>query len=596
MPANPAPLRHAPARQTVRPRPAPAAATLLAGLLAACGGGGGGGADSGGGPPIQFNLELMGPGIYQGETGGVRPTVWVDIRSRDGIGFDSLLVDFGDGSAPSELVRPGTDFPSVEDEVTHAYASRGSYDTTWTAVLRGGTTQTHTLKVNLPQRLTASVGQFAYNGGWSESSQTRQLVDVNGDGKADIIGFGVDGVWVSLSTGQGFAPAYQATREFAQGQATTAYRKEAWPMRLGDFNRDGRPDIVLFAGAEVAPLVTNYNGAGAYVALNDGNGRFAPASRWTADFNADDYPGASSYPRLIADFNGDGRDDIVGFGRSGFRIGLSDGQSFTSPSGSDVLITALGSDSSAGEWTDQHPREVGDFNGDGYADIIGFGERETEVWLNCAGSGPGTSTGCTGAPSSSLRFTRQVYSDWFSRSASWGVSRTPRHIVDIDGDGDDDVVGFYLGGVQAAVAVGGRLQGNDNGDLLDLVPQFGDFQGWRTGNDPRALVDVTGDGLVDVVGVGPINGPNTDGGVVYALNQTRKVQRLFFEQPDFVSSGLWLRDFSAFRPVPNTNPSLFWNETDFPRRFADVDGDGRADLVVFGLHSVTVEFATSTQP
>ena len=47
-------------------------------------------------------------------------------------------------------------------------------------------------------------------GGWSSHDlYPRKLADVNGDGMADIVGFGHGGVYVSLATGGGhFAPAY----------------------------------------------------------------------------------------------------------------------------------------------------------------------------------------------------------------------------------------------------------------------------------------------------------------------------------------------------------------------------------------------------
>ena len=33
------------------------------------------------------------------------------------------------------------------------------------------------------------------------------MADVNGDGKDDMVGFGTDGIYVSLSTGTGFEPS-----------------------------------------------------------------------------------------------------------------------------------------------------------------------------------------------------------------------------------------------------------------------------------------------------------------------------------------------------------------------------------------------------
>ena len=44
---------------------------------------------------------------------------------------------------------------------------------------------------------------FCYNQGWRVPLHPRYLADLNGDSKADIIGFGDAGVWVALSNGDG---------------------------------------------------------------------------------------------------------------------------------------------------------------------------------------------------------------------------------------------------------------------------------------------------------------------------------------------------------------------------------------------------------
>ncbi len=45
--------------------------------------------------------------------------------------------------------------------------------------------------------------------GWQVSANPRLLADITGDGKADIVGFGDDGVWTALSNGDG---TFQAPR------------------------------------------------------------------------------------------------------------------------------------------------------------------------------------------------------------------------------------------------------------------------------------------------------------------------------------------------------------------------------------------------
>src|SRR2546422_491247 len=52
------------------------------------------------------------------------------------------------------------------------------------------------------------LANFGANQGWDPSKHVRTMADINGDGKADVVAFGDDGVWTALSTGDGgFAPA-----------------------------------------------------------------------------------------------------------------------------------------------------------------------------------------------------------------------------------------------------------------------------------------------------------------------------------------------------------------------------------------------------
>jgi hypothetical protein len=76
--------------------------------------------------------------------------------------------------------------------------------------------------------------------------------------------------------------------------------------------------------------------------------------------------------------NGDGRDDIVGFGEDGVwtSLGTSSG-GFGTPN---FVLQSFAR--GAGGWSSNnlYPRELGDTNGDGLGDIVGFGE--DGVWLS----------------------------------------------------------------------------------------------------------------------------------------------------------------------------------------------------------------------
>lgn len=95
--------------------------------------------------------------------------------------------------------------------------------------------------------------------------------------------------------------------------------------------------------------------------------------------NAGGWSSFDRYPRQVADVNGDGRADIIGFGQSATIVSL--GQSngtFATP-----IVAIAQYAVSVGGWSsfDKYPRQVADVNGDGKADIIGFGDGVTFVSL-----------------------------------------------------------------------------------------------------------------------------------------------------------------------------------------------------------------------
>ncbi|MBK9305892.1 MAG: VCBS repeat-containing protein [Nitrospira sp.] len=62
--------------------------------------------------------------------------------------------------------------------------------------------------------------ELGYNQGWRVEQHPRFVADLTGDGKADIIGFGHDGVWVALNNGSGgFHPAQFVLQDFGSRSA-----------------------------------------------------------------------------------------------------------------------------------------------------------------------------------------------------------------------------------------------------------------------------------------------------------------------------------------------------------------------------------------
>ncbi|MDK1362000.1 M20/M25/M40 family metallo-hydrolase, partial [Arthrobacter sp. zg-Y1219] len=83
------------------------------------------------------------------------------------------------------------------------------------------------------------VDNFAYTAGdWRVEKHPRFLADLTGDGRADIIGFGDGGVWVSLNNGDG---TFKAPARVVDNFAYTAgdWRVEKHPRFLADLTGDG---------------------------------------------------------------------------------------------------------------------------------------------------------------------------------------------------------------------------------------------------------------------------------------------------------------------------------------------------------------------
>ena len=162
-------------------------------------------------------------------------------------------------------------------------------------------------------------------GGWiSQERYPRALADVNGDGLADIVGFGTHGTVVSTSTGSAFNDSELWLREFAVGQGWTS--QNLYPRTLADMNGDGMADVVGF-GAQ-----------GVFVALSHGTGFDAPVM-WYAKYGlqAGGWSSYDRHPRMSADVSGDGCADVIGFGDNSVSVALTRD---VVPESADTLATA----------------------------------------------------------------------------------------------------------------------------------------------------------------------------------------------------------------------------------------------------------------
>ena len=192
--------------------------------------------------------------------------------------------------------------------------------------------------------------RFGESGGWSNALHVRTVGDVNGDGKDDLVGF-TDGVFVELSTGTGFENYGNWSGNFGD---SGGWSNALHVRTVGDVNGDGKDDLVGFSDH------------GVWVELSTGSG-FEGYRQWSTDFGR--LSGrwtVGTHPRMVADVDGDGMEDIVGFGDDGVFVALSNGTSFNPA----VKISGYFGRIS-GSWGSL-TRITGDLDGDGRSDIIGY--------------------------------------------------------------------------------------------------------------------------------------------------------------------------------------------------------------------------------
>lgn len=367
--------------------------------------------------------------------------------------------------------------------------------------------------------------------------------DTNGDGRSDIImsrnigGKRAITVYLGKTTGVFSEPiTTQSTRNFYYDD----------PAFVGDFNGDNISDVVIHWDSNGKRQLLVY--------IGKGDGTFYEGANLssTRNHNLKLYP--SDY--FVEDVNGDGKDDFVVHFRnaSGNRSALVYKGTASSPYLVDAATYAL---TSSNKYYDEDPVFMGDFNGDGKADLLVHWQdtvTNTRQLLIYKGNADAT----------------------FSLGANLDSSITydPLHIPykflvgDVTGDGKDDFIAHYknsLGNRENAVYRGTSsspytLEGiNALTSSNDYIPR-----------DPVFVGDVNGDGRDDLI--------------VHWTSSAGKRQLLVYT----ANSNGTFNSGVNFATTNNNNPLLYSG------RFfvADVDGDGREDFIVKWRNGDNIAFLT----
>lgn len=407
---------------------------------------------------------------------------------------------------------------------------------------------------------------FRWGHGWRNDEHVRTSADMNNDGFDDLIMISNNTTQVML----GSATGPQDPTVWSSGNWTPAMYSDvnSDPRMFVDIDADGDLDIV---GVDSSAMLVRYginNGAGFddpvdWITLTDWNGTLDSAYMVDVDnngyadfvrtsvsnggivvhttngsslsttrrtgpaFPGDAYPNRDFYPISASDLDADGCVDLVLFGSGSV---LTSRSRCNGQFGSWVPQKHIAVGYNGGWRTDEHKRWVDDVTNDGLPDIVTISDGSVSIYNNSSTQG-------------------NIVFDT-SKLAS-------RDFVANDGWAD------------------GRLyRGTDASGTSRTVPASNVF--------PRYLIDITGDGYKDIVGywgggaaIG-INVPGVGGG--RSFTEISTVATVFTPK----RAGLWYESIICGGPVfPRVCQYEF-----FPRIVADIDGDGRGDLIGFGGNGV----------
>ncbi len=375
--------------------------------------------------------------------------------------------------------------------------------------------------------------------GWRVEKHLRFLAKLTNSGFADIVGFGDCGVWTALGDGHGgFQSPHVVIPNF--GYQAGGWQVDKHPRFVVDLNNDGFADIVGFGDA------------GVWTAIGKGDGTFQDPKLVLENFGVSQSWGIE-HPRILAVTTNSGFADIVGFGDRGVYVAFGNGDgTFTLAGQPDPLPLVPDFGYIAGGWrVEKHIRVLADVNGDGFADIVAFGDAGVYVVLS------------NGDRTFNYHPDPLPVIPDFGYDAGWRVDKHPRFPSDLTGRGQASIVGFGNAGVYVALNKDDGSGGfNYQPDPLPVISDFGyDAGGWRVDKHPRFVADLTGHGQASIVGFG-------NAGVYVAVNKDD-------------GSGSF-----NYQPVPVLSNFGYdaggWRVDKHPRLLADLAGTGQNSVVGFG--------------
>ena len=392
-------------------------------------------------------------------------------------------------------------------------------------------------------------------------TQAAAIGDFNGDGKLDVVSI-AGGVWeidVALGNGDGTFQ-YPVVNTYTLPSGTSPYA-----LAVGDFNGGGKLDLAVWC--TYAP--GNYNEI--VIFQGNGNGTFTYANTYSAP-NAYWNPGSNSL--YSADFNGDGKLDLAALAPycpsnlPCVAVYLGNGDATFQAA---VLYSTI--DPNHPGNTNAYGMAVGDLNGDGKPDIAVTQSNGVIVLLNNGNGTFGTAT---------------YYDNALGHASEIGIA-----IGDVNKDKKNDIVtSTYLGDVVLFL--------NQGSGKFALKGSIGKASGGQ-GSWLVSMADINGDKKQDLVVTdmagevwtffGKNNGVFT-AGAVYPLQRPQDTPPRNVILGDFngdsaldvfiAGNQFWLGQVALGRSdgTFQTNVAYSWAVTGYGKNLvtADFNGDGFPDV------------------
>lgn len=296
------------------------------------------------------------------------------------------------------------------------------------------------------------------------------VADVNGDGYPDMID--MEQFYTAIWLGRGDGTFADPKVLYSSPAANTANGGSEPGNNLvaADFNQDGKMD---FASSD-AVNTTYYGRASVYIGHGDGTFHAAAAF---APLTGDPVPEEIDPPKII-DLNGDGFSDVVAVNLSAspysLLSGVNDGK------GNFTYYTALGGGENGFKLSSIVG--VGDFNGDGYQDVLLIGKATSSSKYYRLAVALSTGKGLFTNPT-------------MLNMGSYNFTTLPQVLVgDVNNDGALDIVFTYPGTTTSAAS--GYWVALGNGDGTFQTPTYTAF---GSKLNIAALADVNNDGYKDLI-------------------------------------------------------------------------------------------------